>query len=156
VTTQDFGSIGKMVGGVATLATLLYLALQIRQNSKLNSASLAGVHREASTDITALLASDREALRVYWEGGKNRALLDGLDLQQFDAIVTMWFQAMAQAFAQGNDAGLAEIEYTFRFFPGYREWRTIHGAMFGEEEFRACVEQKIEVAAQEETSADSA
>ncbi len=68
----------------------------------------------------------------------------------------MWFQTMAQAFAQGNDAGLAEIEYTFRFYPGCREWWTIHGAMFGEEEFRAYVERIFEATAQQDTSKDSA
>ena len=34
MTLQDFGSIGSFVAAVATLATLIYLAIQIRQNSE--------------------------------------------------------------------------------------------------------------------------
>ncbi len=34
MTLQDLGSIGEFVAAVATLATLIYLALQIRQNSE--------------------------------------------------------------------------------------------------------------------------
>ena len=34
MTIQDLGSIGELVAAMATLGTLIYLALQIRQNSQ--------------------------------------------------------------------------------------------------------------------------
>ena len=34
MTIQDLGSIGELIGAVATIATLVYLALQIRQNTQ--------------------------------------------------------------------------------------------------------------------------
>ncbi len=33
MTIQDLGAIGDLVGGVAVLVTLVYLAMQIRQNT---------------------------------------------------------------------------------------------------------------------------
>ena len=35
MTIQDLGSIGELIAAVATLATLVYLAVQIRQNSRM-------------------------------------------------------------------------------------------------------------------------
>ena len=34
MTIQDLGSIGELIAAIATIATLLYLAIQIRQNTK--------------------------------------------------------------------------------------------------------------------------
>lgn len=34
---QDFGAIGELIGGVAVVITLVYLALQIKQNTKINA-----------------------------------------------------------------------------------------------------------------------
>ena len=42
MTIQDLGAIGDLVGGVAVLVTLLYLAMQIKQNTNVH-ASLIGV-----------------------------------------------------------------------------------------------------------------
>lgn len=37
MTIQDWGAIGDLVGGVAVLVTLIYLAIQIKQNTKVNA-----------------------------------------------------------------------------------------------------------------------
>ncbi len=37
MTIQDWGAIGDLVGGVAVLVTLIYLAIQIRQSTKVNA-----------------------------------------------------------------------------------------------------------------------
>jgi len=37
MTIQDLGAIGDLVGGVAVLATLVYLAMQIKQNTKVHA-----------------------------------------------------------------------------------------------------------------------
>jgi hypothetical protein len=37
MTIQDFGAIGDLVGGVAVLVTLVYLAIQIKQNTKIHA-----------------------------------------------------------------------------------------------------------------------
>ncbi len=34
MTIQDWGAIGELIGGVAVIATLVYLSMQIRQNTK--------------------------------------------------------------------------------------------------------------------------
>jgi len=40
MTIQDWGAIGELVGGVAVIVTLIYLALQVRQNTRQFSRSV--------------------------------------------------------------------------------------------------------------------
>ena len=49
MTIQDLGAIGEIVGGVAVIATLIYLALQIRQA---NVATHRNMYAQAATDIS--------------------------------------------------------------------------------------------------------
>jgi hypothetical protein len=41
LTLQDLGSLGELIGGIAVVASLIYLALQIRQNTRSTHASMA-------------------------------------------------------------------------------------------------------------------
>ncbi len=40
MTIQDLGAIGDMVGGVAVLSDLVYLAIQIKQNTKIHASMI--------------------------------------------------------------------------------------------------------------------
>ena len=39
MTIQDWGSVGELVGAIATVATLVYLAIQIRTNTRIAKTS---------------------------------------------------------------------------------------------------------------------
>ena len=41
MTIEQLGSLGEIIGAAATIATLAYLAVQIRQNNRLVAASIA-------------------------------------------------------------------------------------------------------------------
>ena len=65
MTIQDLGALGELLGSVAVLATLIYLALQTRQNTMAISAQVEGVGITAwqnvnliGTDLAELLAKD--------------------------------------------------------------------------------------------------
>jgi hypothetical protein len=68
VTIQDLGSIGELVAAIATVATLVYLALQISQNTR---ALRAGSSRETSAAMI-------EWLHVLHRPGVRRAMAIGL------------------------------------------------------------------------------
>ena len=82
-------AIGQLLSSVGVIATLVYLAVQIRQNSTLLASSLADSTRDAQSELTRLLASDREALRVFWAGLNDRSALTELDRQQFDSLLSL-------------------------------------------------------------------
>ena len=78
-------ALAELAGALAVIATLVYLTVQLRQNSALLKASIATASRESTNQLTGLLASDREALRVFYAGLESRTDLEKLDRQHFDA-----------------------------------------------------------------------
>jgi hypothetical protein len=64
---QDLGSIGEFVAAIATIVTLAYLALQIRQNTK---SVRAGSRFEVASSYRAhnRLSLDPDARRIYAKG----------------------------------------------------------------------------------------
>ena len=65
MTIQDLGAIGDLVGGAAVVVTLIYLAIQIRQNTKVNASLIRQnfydstqqqiLHAVESPDFNALI-----------------------------------------------------------------------------------------------------
>lgn len=63
MTIQDWGALGELIGGVAVIATLIYLAVQIRQNTAMITAQAV----QASVDATQrvlLFRAENPELRV--------------------------------------------------------------------------------------------
>jgi hypothetical protein len=59
VTIQDFGSIGELIGAIATVATLAYLALQIRANTRISKSAALQAMLDGSRDrIVTRLSTD--------------------------------------------------------------------------------------------------
>ncbi len=58
MTVQDLGSIGELIAAIATVATLVYLAMQIRQNSTaVKSAAAQSVLTNLNTAFQTASAS---------------------------------------------------------------------------------------------------
>lgn len=65
MTLNDLGNIGELVGGIAVVISLLYLAVQIRHNSKISKFE---AHRSLSNDMASVLgniASDPDLYRIW-------------------------------------------------------------------------------------------
>lgn len=125
------GAIAELAGAGGVIVTLTYLAVQLRQNSTLLSASMANAHREAANELTILLASDKSAASVFWEGLANRAALSDEDRQQFDAQLTLWFASVLQSFQASDDTALDRFEWGFDY-PGVHEWWARYATTFTE------------------------
>ncbi len=55
---------GEFIGGIAVVASLIYLAGQIRQNSRLLRASSSSVSAAGQNSIAELMAQDSELARI--------------------------------------------------------------------------------------------
>jgi len=64
---QELGAIGEMVGGVAVLVTLIYLAMQVRQGSVTTHRQMYGQAAEAISSFWMDLARDPDLLDAYLE-----------------------------------------------------------------------------------------
>lgn len=85
MTLQDLGSIGEFVGAVAVVVSLIYLAVQIRQNTHQleHNAEVLRANAELdsarlSTDWNAQLAGDAELTRIWGVGLNDPSRLDAM------------------------------------------------------------------------------
>ena len=63
---QDWGAIGEFVGGPAVIATLVYLAMQIRQTQRIMRAQAFQGRSEALMDL-AMRAAESESISAIYE-----------------------------------------------------------------------------------------
>jgi hypothetical protein len=88
---------GECVGGIAVVVSLVYLASQIRQNSKLLRTSTSSTST-AQNEASALIVQDPEVARIYDAGLADRSSLSELDGRRFDTMMGMWVSGWNQEF----------------------------------------------------------
>jgi hypothetical protein len=135
------GAGAELAGAITVIITLIYLSIQLRQNSALQRSTLATANRESTNQITGLLAGDREALRVFWAGIDGRGKLEELDRRHFDAIISLYFEALLQSYQQGYEEGLARTDWMLSQ-TGIRQFWDEYHAMH-EEGFVDFISQRI-------------
>ena len=62
VSLEDLGNLGDFIGGIAVVASLIYLAFQIRRNTLAIQASTIESASQASAEIMELMTRDAELL----------------------------------------------------------------------------------------------
>ena len=103
------GNIGDFVGGIAVIVTLIYLAVQVRQNTR--STRLASMQSAmlAAQNIGMLPAQDRDLARVVRVGLATPDELDDDELQQFRYFLMSMLRVHEDMFVQ-HRAGVVDDE----------------------------------------------
>jgi hypothetical protein len=141
---------GEFLGGIAVVVSLVYLASQIRQNSKLLRVSTASATSATNADFSSLVVQDSEVARIFREGMTDRSSLSEDDMQRFDALLMMGLTANSQEYQFFVDGVMARSIWENRtlslrrilLLPGYRQWWTEWGDMYPEE-FRNVIDGLI-------------
>jgi hypothetical protein len=141
---------GEFLGGIAVVVSLIYLAGQIRQNSKLLRASTASATGATVADFSSLIVQDSEVARIFREGMADRSSLTEDDMQRFDSLLSMMFGAYNQEYEFVSDGvmGLSVWENRMRSLrrmlplPGYRQWWKEWGDFYSDD-FRELVDGLI-------------
>ncbi len=97
MTIQDLGSIGEFLAAIATLATLVYLAMQIRQNSESVKAAAAQSMLAGVNDALQNAASTPQLARVVILGQIDFDQLSEEERQQFIVWIFSWFRTLELA-----------------------------------------------------------
>ena len=82
---------GEFLGGVGVIASLIYLAGQIRQNSRLLMASTASATSGNSAEFLSLVVQDSEIARIFEDGQADRSSLPAADRRRFDPLIGLLF-----------------------------------------------------------------
>jgi hypothetical protein len=150
VTLQDLGNLGELVGGAAVVVSLVYLAIQIRhntrgldQNTELMRLSFEEAIRREAVGYCATIASKADLADVWVGGLAGEARLDRVESARFEllmvaavAILRAQFDAHQRGLYPENRGAF------FRFVagtPGFQEWWGRRGTL-DDREFAAYVE----------------
>ena len=131
---------GEFLGGIAVVISLVYLASQIRQNSKLLRASTTSSTNEQVRTLNTLLAQEPELATIFWNGNGDRDALSENDRQRFDNLMSLQFQTFRQQYQfERYGIGTSEewqyIEAVMRWQvqqPGAQRWWQEWGGMYPE------------------------
>ena len=107
VTIQELGSLGELIAAIATVATLGYLALQIRLNTKSVRGSTAQTIMEHDVALAGLVA--RHA-NIYRRGNTSIAELDADERVVYEQIVYVEIAVIWSGFAQYQNGLMGRSE----------------------------------------------
>ena len=127
---QDLGNIGEFIGAVGVVASLIYLALQIRQNTKTvrRTAHISAV--DAFNNFNSLIAQNPEVARIGRIGMLDPGKLNEDERVRFERLMSIVITNLENLFFQHRD-GLLEAErweayeailrdfVSFPIFPSY-------------------------------------
>jgi hypothetical protein len=132
---------GEFIGGIAVVVSLVYLASQIRQNSKLLRTSTASATSDSTSRISTLMVQDPEVARVFWEGTADREALATTDRQRFDPLIGLMMGGNFPDYLFAEDGVIPPAAWHFQETalrrilqgPGMQQWWTEWAGDFPQE-----------------------
>ena len=134
---QDWGAIGEIVGALAVVGSLIYLAVQIRQNTRqisqsIESAKLAAFERtvESSNHAREVLITNTEVTDLFLKGAADYLNLPPPDKFRCEMLFRNLLSAVQGGYIRelamgGDPAKLEGIRNTLNTLlknPGVRQW----------------------------------
>jgi hypothetical protein len=121
---MELGAIGELVGGVAVIASLIYVGSQVRQGNRIATTSAAQRFREINDGILRQLFADPNLTKLYLAGLMGRNALPTEERLRFDMILMSIFRGFESQVLEHRDGYLsAEIleSYGRTFAPIMRQ-----------------------------------
>ena len=87
MTLQDLGSLGELIAAIATVATLIYLAIQIRANTVVSKAEARRTTRLISSRVNLAIVKDSDIARILGAGLGDVSKLDPEEWVRFSFLM---------------------------------------------------------------------
>ena len=100
---EAFGAIAEMIGSLAVLVTLVYLAFQVRQASKIAMSSSTNQARAGVSDTLSAISGDTETVKTYTKGMIEPESLELYERVRFDLIIFQTLRVTETAFFEFRD-----------------------------------------------------
>ncbi|MCR9094615.1 MAG: hypothetical protein NXI30_10400 [bacterium] len=131
---EAIGAIGEIIGALGVIITLLYLASQLRQNTRALGVTSIDSTTQVGNEIRSLMASDPVVTELYYRGLRDPDSLDEIERERLRLILTNALWALWNAWAQsqlgGRESWTAQKHILTRMLglPGGRAfWETSRG-----------------------------
>ena len=145
MTIQDIGAVGEFIGGIAVLVTLVYLALQIKQNTNVHASHIRQNFYDATQQMMLHGVESSEFMEIWHRGWITNDSLSGSEQTQINRHMQAMFMGYQGFFEQYKSGALPEKDWellrkiltTFRRIDGKGKneaWRIMsHGRFFNED-----------------------
>ncbi len=141
---EDLGNIGDFLGGIGIIATFLYLAVQIRENTRQLRADAVAARTRSLEGLTEELAdwmggiiNNRDVAELWFKGLADPDLLDETDRQRFDYCGSRLIQAWQSQYRRGLQAEdeetwrtMTKYIHMYMLSPGFRDFWGRSRAMY--------------------------
>lgn len=156
---QEWAAIAEIISAIAVVASLVYLAVQIRQNTRglsmnLKSTELAAFERnvEAGNRIREIFILHPDVSELYARGIKSYADLGGSEKLRFSMLLSNVFSALQGAYGRqltyGNDpenfAGTERMLDSLIRCRGVQDWLSSNSPDW-RPQFAAMVTQRVQM-----------
>jgi len=158
---EALGAIGEIVGAIAVIATLGYLAVQIRQNTRALKASTHQGLIDSTLNYQSLTLNNPDVARIRLYGTTDPSKLTEEDQYRFRTAMQMLFRLIENAFVQHEEGTLGDegwhryaetVRHHFSHYPSVVDWWNSERIPFGPS-FSAWVDERL-AAAQEHAGVD--
>ena len=130
MTLAEVSQISQTLGSAAVVASLIFVGVQIRQNTKTTRAASHHAVSEALNQVNLLWARNSEVTRIWLAGMSDRGALTPEDRWRFDSIVRAYLHVCETMYMQAElgagDAGIVVAEEsgikTVFASGGVKEW----------------------------------
>jgi hypothetical protein len=145
---EDLGNIGEFVAAVGVIISLIYLAVQIHQNTRsVRSASIQQV-LQGIAELNQFLGSAPEVTDLWWRGTRDPASLSEEEWPRFIHIASAYIRRMELMFLNHRQGFVptqvweAQANNLRRWFstPGIERWLSELGASVNAD-FRSYVDR---------------
>ena len=100
-------------GGIAVLIGLIFVGLELRQNTAAVEAASLQDQTDASTNFLLLIAADEELARIWMEATKDPNQLSDIDSQRYFFISRSRWLRMQNAYLQWRRGTLTDEDWSF-------------------------------------------
>ena len=107
MTISEMGSLGELVAALATVATLIYLALQIRANTRVSQVESRRATTAQTLELSALIAGNGEIASIFRRGLAEPDSLDADERIRFNFLFSMLVSQTQSAF---EDSGFGILD----------------------------------------------
>ena len=104
---QELGSLGELIAAIATIATLLYLSIQIRANTKATHLESRRTTQRQANEYSALIANNAEAASLFRRGLGD---IESLDADERIRFVFRFGMLVSQTQSSFEDAELGILD----------------------------------------------
>jgi len=105
---EAIGAIGELVGALAVLVTLVYLSMQIRQNTKSVQAAAVDSANNQVSRCREVIFADADVANLFRRGNQDPASLSEDDAIRYRLLIHNIMLALSNSITQASVSGLSE------------------------------------------------